>query len=68
MVWSLVNGPRLQAEAEWEMAASIEQENRSACGRLGMPSGSETYAACAIELSGVRQRHEERLNSRLDIF
>jgi len=68
MAWSFTNGPRLRAEAEWDLAALIEQENQSACQRLGMPSGSEMYFACASELNNVRQHHAERLNSGLDIL
>jgi len=68
MVSALMNGPRLRAEAEREVEALVEEENQSACQRLGMPLGSEMYGACASELNGVRQQHEQRLNSRVDIL
>jgi len=68
MVWALMNGPRLHAEAEREVEAAIEEENQSACERLGMPTGSEMYAACASELNGVRRQHEERLNRKVDLL
>ncbi len=57
ILWTLMNGPRLRAEAEREVEAEIEEENQSACERLGMPTVSEMYAACAFELNGVRRQH-----------
>ncbi len=68
MVWSLMNGPRLRAEAERAVEASIDEENQGVCQRLGMPLGSDFYAACASELNGVRQQHEMRLNRNTDLL
>ena len=62
--WAMMNGPRLHAEAQNQTAMQIEAENRSICQRLGMPSGSDRYSACAGELNGVRQRHEDRVAGR----
>lgn len=62
--WAFMNGPRLHAEAEQRMAAEVEAESRDSCRRLGMPPGGDRYAACAVELSRVRQQHEDRAARR----
>ena len=46
MVWALMNGLRLRAEAEREVKASIEEENQSTCERLGMPT--DTRDVCCL--------------------
>ncbi len=62
--WAFLNAPRLHAAADQRMAAEVEAENRDACQRLGMPFGGDGYTACAVELSRVRHRHEDRAARR----
>ena len=62
--WAFLNAPRLHAEADQRVAAEVEAENRDACRRLGMPFGGDQYTACALELSRVRQQHEDRAARR----
>lgn len=62
VVYSVVYGPQMRAEAEKRMAQEIAQENESVCGKLAMPVGSQAFATCAAELMQVRQRHEARLS------
>lgn len=62
VIWAIANGPRLLAATEQQAAIEMEQENQDVCERLGVPLSSERYAACAAELKGVRQNHEDRLN------
>lgn len=64
VAWALASGPGRLAAAEQQRAAELEQENQEVCQRLGMPLGSERYAACASELAGVRQHDEDRLTRR----
>ncbi len=62
--WAFLNAPRLHAEADERIAAEVEAENRDACQRLGMPFGGDRYTACAVELSRVRDQHEDRAARR----
>jgi hypothetical protein len=62
VVYSVVYGPQMKAEAEKRMAQEIAQENEAVCGKLGMQAGSQALATCAAELMQVRQRHEARLS------
>lgn len=64
VAWAVVTGSGRLAAAEQQSAAEMEQENQGICQRLGMPFGSEQYAACASELTGVRKHHEDRLSGR----
>jgi hypothetical protein len=62
VVYSVLYGPQMRAEADKRMAQEIAQENETVCGRLAMPAGSQGFATCAAELMQVRQRHEARLS------
>jgi hypothetical protein len=61
VTWAMVNGPRMLAEAERQIADEIESESRDVCRRLRMPPGSSAYSACASELNLVRRLHERRI-------
>jgi len=62
VIWAIANGPHLLAAREQQAAIEMEQENQNVCERLGVPLSSEGFAACAAELKGVRQNHEDRLS------
>lgn len=47
IVWSFLNGPRLNAEAAEDTARAAELENQDVCKRLNMPFGGESYSVCA---------------------
>ncbi|HEY1506928.1 MAG TPA: hypothetical protein VGF92_21685 [Stellaceae bacterium] len=52
----------MQSGIERQMKADIDQENHAVCAELGLASG-DAFGTCSKELSLVRQRHEERLES-----
>jgi hypothetical protein len=60
--------PAMRERAEQLKAEQIDQENRALCERLGMPAGSERFAACAGVLSDVRKRHAERFAADMGAF
>lgn len=60
MMWAFLNGPRFHELEEKETAIAEEAESRTVCERLGMPSGSAAYSACASELGAVRRRLKQR--------
>jgi hypothetical protein len=62
LTYSVINGPRVRAEAEKRIAQEIALENETVCDKLGIPAGSRDFAICAGELVQVRQRHEVRIN------
>lgn len=61
VLWAFMNGPRLYAAQEQEIAIEAEAEDHSVCQRLNMPVGSGSYSACASELGEVRRHQTERL-------
>jgi hypothetical protein len=67
-IYAVVDGPRLHAMSEQAAAATEDAESQAVCERLGIPSSSGGYAACASELAAVRQRREERAERRNSRF
>lgn len=61
IMWAFLNGPRLRALEEQEIASEQESENRDVCERLKMPSGGAAYSACAAELGEVRRQEKQRM-------
>jgi len=64
MMWAFLNGPRFREMEEQQTAVEEEAENRNVCERLGIPSGSRAYSACASELGEVRRQKKERLEQQ----
>jgi flagellar biosynthesis/type III secretory pathway M-ring protein FliF/YscJ len=60
IVAAILPSPAMRQRAEQLKAEQIDQENRSLCERLGMPRGSERFAACAGALSEARQAQAKR--------
>ena len=61
VIWAFLNGPRLHAIEEQEIATEEEAETHDVCGRLRMPSGTAAYSACAGEIDGVRWQQRQRM-------
>ena len=65
---AVLPSPAMRAKAEQLKAEQIDQENRTLCEKIGMPSGSERFAACAGVLSDVRKRQAERVAAEMADF
>lgn len=66
VLWAFLNGPRLYGERVQQATFNAERENRATCGRLGIPTESSQYMACAIELDGVRRNAVAQAEQALD--
>ena len=64
IMWAFLNGPRLHELEEQETAIAEVTESRTVCERLGMPSGSAAYSACASELGAVRRQQKQRMEQQ----
>ena len=65
---AVLSPPETRARAEQIKAEQIDQENRALCGMLGMPVGSDGYAACAGVLLEVRTRQAKRFAAEMADF
>jgi len=61
IIYTIINGPALRAEAERERVEQIDQENAIFCEKFGMMRGTSAFSTCANDLEGIRKRHEERI-------
>ncbi len=61
VIWAFLNGPRLHAMEEQEIAIEEEAETHDVCERLRMPSGTAAYSVCAVEIDGVRWQQRQRM-------
>jgi hypothetical protein len=60
-VWAIVFAPDMWRAAERLKAEQINHEDKTLCEKFQMPPGSERFARCVAELTGVRQRHGDRI-------
>jgi hypothetical protein len=60
-IYAVVEAPAAWRTAERFKAEQIQQEDRTYCGKFGMPPGSESFAACATDLTEIRRRHGDRI-------
>jgi hypothetical protein len=58
---SYVAGP---VPGEQEIAAQIEREDSSLCGKLGFAVGTRQGGECRADLADLRRRHEKIIASR----
>jgi hypothetical protein len=58
----------MRERAERLQAEQINRDNRALCEKLGMPQGSERFAACADVLSEVRRLEAERISREAGIL
>jgi hypothetical protein len=61
MSLSYFGGPIID---EAEIAARIEHEDVSLCGKLGFPQGTPRAVECEADLADLRRRHEKIIASR----
>jgi hypothetical protein len=54
-------GPAMRKEAARLRAEEIDREDRVLCQKLGMPHGTDGFAACAKVLSQARQNEATRV-------
>ena len=59
--YGVVEAPATWRAAERFKAEQIQQEDRTYCEKFRMPPGSESFAACATDLTEIRQRHRDRI-------
>lgn len=58
---ALVYGPASRERAQHLRARQIDLENRTVCGKLRAPFGSQGFTRCVEALDDVRRRHGEWL-------
>ena len=62
-LYAVCTAPATLQAAQRANAAQVQQENRAHCEKFGMPPGSEGFASCMTDLTGIRQRQRDRFGA-----
>jgi hypothetical protein len=65
---SYLIGGRMRTRMLELSTEAIAQENLAFCGKLGMAPGTTAHADCVEGLSGLRTRHEQRIQMDAQAF
>ena len=57
---TLVQAPAMRDAAAAELARVIADEDRDACGQLGLRPGTAQFVVCSRELANVRRKQSDR--------